>query len=90
VARRNGENLVDALSLTEIGESAPRLLSRKNEAESMEATVNKMGLDCCKEEVLIGGRDDQTLPSIRNIHKINNEYNSKIIILSAKMRSEGC
>ena len=56
--------LVDAHALTEIGESAPRLLSRKNEAESIDATVNKMGLDCCKDEMLIGGRDDQTLPSI--------------------------
>lgn len=56
--------MVNAHALTEIGESAPRLLSRKNEEESIDATVNIMGLDCSLDELLIGGRDDQTLPSI--------------------------
>jgi len=50
--------------LTEIGESAPRLLSRKKEAESIEATANIMGLDGFEDEMLIGGRDDQTLSFI--------------------------
>jgi hypothetical protein len=45
-----------------MGESAPRLLSRKNEAESIDATVSIIGLDWSDEETLIGGRDDQTLP----------------------------
>lgn len=44
-----------------MGESAPMLLSRKKEAESMEATVRMTGLDWSEEEVLIGGSDDQTL-----------------------------
>lgn len=52
------------LALTEIGESAPRFLSRKNEAESIDATVNIRGLEGFEDEMLIGGRDDQTLPSI--------------------------
>jgi hypothetical protein len=45
-----------------MGESAPMLLSRKNEAESIDATVSITGLDWSDEETLIGGRDDQTLP----------------------------
>lgn len=36
------------------------LLSRKKDAESIEATVRMMGLDL-SEEILIGGSDDQTL-----------------------------
>jgi hypothetical protein len=33
------------LELTEIGDSAPKFLSRKNEAESIDATVNIIGLE---------------------------------------------
>lgn len=49
------------LQLTDIGESAPKLLSRKNEAESIDATVNITGFDW-SEDTFIGGSDDQTLP----------------------------
>lgn len=47
--------------LTDIGESAPKLLSRKNDAESMEAKVSTIGLRLLEEETLIGGSEDQTL-----------------------------
>ena len=45
-----------------MGESAPRLLSRKKEAESIDATVNIMDFDFSEKEVSIGGSADQTLP----------------------------
>lgn len=51
--------------LTDIGESAPRLLSRKKDAESIDATNNIMGLDWYDNDILIGGREDQTLSIIR-------------------------
>lgn len=47
--------------LTDIGESAPRLLSRKKEAESIDAIVNMIGFDLCEDEEFIGGSADQTL-----------------------------
>lgn len=62
------------LKPTDIGESAPRLLSRKNEAESIDATVNIMGFPW-SEEVLIGGSDDQTLPFIITIQKLKFKVN---------------
>lgn len=62
--------IIKDLKLTDIGESAPRLLSRKNEAESIDATVNIMGL-LLSEEVLIGGSDDQTLPFIITVKSLN-------------------
>lgn len=60
---------IKGLELTDIGESAPRLLSRKNEAESIDATVNMTGFDWSEEETFIGGSDDQTLPFIFKIQK---------------------
>lgn len=53
-----------------MGESAPRLLSRKNEAASIVATANITGLGLPDDETLIGGSDDQTLPFITKIAKI--------------------
>lgn len=58
------------IKLTDIGESAPRLLSRKNDAASIEATVSIMGLDWFEDELLIGGTADQTLPFIIRMNKI--------------------
>lgn len=51
--------------LTDIGESAPRLLSRKKEAASIEATVNIIGFAFFDDETIIGGNADQTL-QVRN------------------------
>lgn len=48
--------------LTDNGESAPILLSRKNDAESIEAITNKIGFGGFTDETFIGGSDDQTLP----------------------------
>jgi hypothetical protein len=62
--KRTQHTVVNAVALTEIGESAPRLMSRKKEKESIEATVNIMGLGGFLDEMLTGGRDDQTLSSI--------------------------
>lgn len=45
-------------------------MSRKNEAASIVATANIIGLGLSTDETLIGGRDDQTLPFIRKITKI--------------------
>lgn len=56
--------------LTDIGESAPRLLSRKKDAESIDATNNIMGLDQYDNDILIGGREDQTLSIIRQYIKL--------------------
>lgn len=56
--------------LTDIGESAPRLLSLKNDAASIEATVSIMGLRCFEDELLIGGSADQTLPFMIKMNKI--------------------
>lgn len=47
--------------LTDIGESAPMLTSRKKEAASIEATVNIIGFAFFDDEVFIGGSADQTL-----------------------------
>lgn len=47
--------------LTDMDESAPRLWSRKKEAESRDAiakTIGLVGLD----DMFIGGREDHTLP----------------------------
>lgn len=52
--------------LTDIGESAPMLLSRKNEAESIDATVKITGFPWSDDEVLIGWSADQTLPFIKD------------------------
>lgn len=67
------------LELTDMGDSAPRLLSRNNEAESIEATAKITGLGDSDDETLIGGRDDQTLPLKfkTNINKHQNERNKK-------------
>lgn len=56
-----------------MGESAPRLLSRKKAAESIAATNNMMGLDWADAKILIGGSDDQTLPFIVMIREIKNK-----------------
>lgn len=53
--------------LTDIGESAPKLLSRKNDAESMDATVSTIGLRLLEDETSIGGSEDQTLYFITKI-----------------------
>lgn len=52
---------------TDMGESAPILLSRKKDAESIEATANITGLDF-SEDKLIGGSADQTLPFKVGVH----------------------
>lgn len=49
-------------ALTDIGDSAPRLLSRKNDAESIDVIVNKIGFAFGEDKILIGGSADQTLP----------------------------
>lgn len=66
------------LELTEIGDSAPKFLSRKNEAESIDATVNIIGLEWFVDELLIGGSDDQTLPFIRGTIKIAEQLSVKL------------
>lgn len=44
-----------------------------------------MGLDDFEDETLIGGRDDQTLSSIWNMHKVNLKHNNaKTLNFSAK------
>lgn len=48
--------------LTDIGDSAPRLLSRKNDAESIDVIVNIIGFAFGEDKILIGGSADQTLP----------------------------
>lgn len=58
------------LELTDKGESAPRPLSRKKEAESIVAIASIVGLAISEDDSMMGGRDDQTLPFIstnRNI-----------------------
>lgn len=57
--QKHGHN-IDVL--TDIGDSAPRLLSRKNDAVSMDVMVNKIGFAFGEDEILIGGSADQTLP----------------------------
>lgn len=57
--------------LTDIGESAPRFLSRKKDAESIDATASIIGLDCSDDEIFIGGSDDQTLPFIMKMPKLH-------------------
>lgn len=46
---------------TDIGESAPRLRSRKKEAESSDATAKIIGL-VGTDDMFIGGSEDHTLP----------------------------
>ena len=64
------ESYYKQYELTDIGESAPRLLSRKNDAASIEATVSIMGLGWFEDELLIGGSADQTLPFMIKMNKI--------------------
>lgn len=45
-----------------MGESAPRLRSRKNDAESRDAMAITTGLSGFINEALIGGSEDHTLP----------------------------
>lgn len=52
---------IEGFQHTDKGESAPGLLSRKKDAESMDATTNKIGLGC-PDVILIGGSEDKTLP----------------------------
>lgn len=52
---------IKEFDLTDIGDSAPKFLSRKNEAESIDATVNIIGLDWFEDESLIGGRDRKSV-----------------------------
>lgn len=56
--------------LTDIGESAPRFLSRKKDTESNDA-ASIIGLDCSDDEIFIGGSDDQTLPFIMKMPKLH-------------------
>lgn len=55
--------------LTDKEDSAPRLLSRKNEAESIDATVNIIGFLLPEDEIFSAGRADQTLPFIFELHE---------------------
>lgn len=45
-----------------MGESAPRLRSRKNDAESWDAVTIIIGFWCFVDELLIGGNEVHTLP----------------------------
>ena len=54
--------------LTDKGESAPRLLSRKNEAESIDDTANTIGFSLLEAETFVVGRADQTLPFIFKLY----------------------
>lgn len=51
------------LELTDKGESAPILWSRKNDAESMDVIANMRGFVDLESVIFIDGREDQTLPS---------------------------
>lgn len=53
---------IHGLKLTEIEDSAPRLRSRKRDAESWDATTIIIGLRGSLEETFIGGKEDHTLP----------------------------
>lgn len=55
-----------SFKLTDKGDCAPKLLSRKNEAESIDATVNKMGFE---DETFVVGNADKTLPFIFKLHE---------------------
>lgn len=58
---------IEKKQLTDIGESAPILLSRKKEAVSIEATINITGFAFSDDEMAIGGSADQTL-SLQIMH----------------------
>lgn len=57
------------MQLTDIGDSAPRFLSRKKEAESMDVITKTIGFGLGEEDKLIGGSADQTLPFKLNIQR---------------------
>lgn len=64
IPKKKQDKCIRRLKLTDIGDSAPRLLSRKNEAESIDATVKIIGFELSEDEILIGRSDDHTLPFI--------------------------
>lgn len=70
--------------LTERGDSAPRFLSRKNDAESMDAMASIIGFDWLAFETLIGGSEDQTL-----YFEISRQYHNQrsIDLLNGKIDS---
>ena len=58
-------------------------MSRKKDAESMEATANMIRLDDSEDKILIGGSADHTLPFILQIDGVKHKL--KIILGSLRI-----